>query len=49
VHVNRTLKSLERDGLIERRTPRFIDIGDWRKLAEVGDFNSAYLHLEGVP
>jgi CRP-like cAMP-binding protein len=45
VHVNRTLKALEADGLIARRTPRFIEIGDWRKLADAGDFNSAYLHL----
>jgi CRP-like cAMP-binding protein len=45
VHVNRTLKTLEAEGLIVRRTPRFIEIGDWRKLAEAGDFNSAYLHL----
>jgi CRP-like cAMP-binding protein len=45
VHVNRTLKTLEADGLIGRRTPRFIEIGDWRKLADAGDFNSGYLHL----
>jgi CRP-like cAMP-binding protein len=45
VHVNRTLRGLEADGLIERRNPRVIEIGDWRKLAETGDFNSAYLHL----
>lgn len=45
VHVNRTLKSLEAEGLIARRSPRFIEIGDWRKLADAGDFNSAYLHL----
>ena len=45
VHVNRTLRGLEADGLIERRNPRLIEIGDWRKLAETGDFNSAYLHL----
>jgi CRP-like cAMP-binding protein len=45
VHVNRTLKTLEANGLIVRRTPRFIEIGDWRKLAETGDFNSGYLHL----
>ena len=25
--------------------PRAIQIGDWRKLAEVGDFDSNYLHL----
>jgi CRP-like cAMP-binding protein len=50
VHVNRTLKSLEADGLIERASPRAITIGDWRKLAEAGDFNSGYLHLnEGEP
>jgi CRP-like cAMP-binding protein len=46
VHVNRTLKMLEAEGLIARRTPRFIEIGDWRRLAEAGDFNSAYLHLQ---
>lgn len=45
VHVNRTLKGLERDGLIQRSTPRAIHIGDWRKLAETGDFDSNYLHL----
>jgi CRP-like cAMP-binding protein len=45
VHINRTLKGLEADGLIERATPRSIVVGDWRKLAETGDFNSAYLHL----
>ena len=45
VHVNRTLKLLEAEGLIERLSPRSITIGDWKKLAEVGDFDSAYLHL----
>jgi CRP-like cAMP-binding protein len=45
VHVNRTLRSLEKDGLIERANPRSITIGDWRKLADAGDFNSGYLHL----
>lgn len=45
VHVNRTLKGLEKEGLIERTSPRAISIGDWRKLAEVGDFDSNYLHL----
>jgi CRP-like cAMP-binding protein len=45
VHINRTLKGLEKDGLIERSNPRSIHIGDWRKLAEVGDFDSNYLHL----
>src|SRR5206468_8562617 len=45
VHVNRTMKSLEADGLIERQGARAIKIGDWRKLAAVADFNSTYLHL----
>jgi CRP-like cAMP-binding protein len=45
VHVNRTLKLLEREGLIDRTSARSIAIGNWRKLAEVGDFQSGYLHL----
>ena len=45
VHVNRTLKSLEAEGLIERLSPRAITIGDWKKLADAGDFDSNYLHL----
>lgn len=45
VHVNRTIKALEADGLIDRVHPRSIHIGDWRKLAETGDFDSNYLHL----
>jgi CRP-like cAMP-binding protein len=45
VHVNRTMKGLEREGLIDRLHPRSITIGDWRKLAAVGDFDSNYLHL----
>ena len=45
VHVNRSLKLLEAEGLIERSNPRAIHIGDWRKLAEAGDFDSNYLHL----
>lgn len=47
VHVNRTIKALEADGLIKRATPRSITIGDWKKLAETGDFDSSYLHLRG--
>jgi len=45
VHVNRSMKALEADGLIDRMNPRAIHIGDWRKLAEAGDFDSNYLHL----
>jgi CRP-like cAMP-binding protein len=50
VHVNRTLKALEAGNLISRRSSRSIVIGDWKKLAEAGDFDSNYLHLrEGEP
>jgi CRP-like cAMP-binding protein len=45
VHVNRTMKALEADGLIDRIKRRGIHIGDWRKLADAGDFDSNYLHL----
>ena len=45
VHVNRTLKMLEAENLITRHSPRTVTIGDWRKLAEAGDFDSNYLHL----
>ncbi len=46
VHVNRTLKSLEAKGFIERLSPRAVTIGDWKKLADVGDFDSGYLHMK---
>lgn len=45
VHVNRTIKTLEAEGLIERTSARSIVIGDWRKLAQAGDFQSGYLHM----
>jgi CRP-like cAMP-binding protein len=45
VHVNRTLKGLDRDGLIAR-TNRSVKIGDWKALAAAGDFQSGYLHMQ---
>jgi CRP-like cAMP-binding protein len=45
VHVNRTLKALAADGLIER-TKRLIRIVDFDRLARKGDFDSRYLHLD---
>ena len=45
VHVNRTLKSLESDGLIER-FKRSVTIADWDRLRAAGDFNPLYLHLK---
>ena len=45
VHVNRTLKGLESEGLIVRNK-RKVSIPDWEALRDVGDFNLRYLHLE---
>lgn len=45
VHVNRTLKSLERDGLI-RRQRRSVQIIDWDRIQEIADFNPRYLHQD---
>lgn len=45
VHVNRTIKALEADGLIARKG-RNINFPDWERMREVGDFNERYLHLE---
>lgn len=44
VHVNRTLKSFDREGLTQR-TMRSVAIDDWDALARVGDFDTRYLHL----
>jgi CRP-like cAMP-binding protein len=45
VHVNRTLKLLEKDNLITRSSGRTLTIPDWNKLARAGDFDRDYLHL----
>jgi CRP-like cAMP-binding protein len=45
VHVNRTLKALEAQGLIVRNR-RHVGIPQWQALRDVGDFNARYLHLE---
>jgi CRP-like cAMP-binding protein len=47
VHVNRTLKSMDADGLI-RREKRFVLIPDWEKLRSVAGFSELYLHLDQV-
>jgi CRP-like cAMP-binding protein len=43
VHVNRVLKALEAEGLIQR-TRRIISFPNWQQLRDVGDFNPRYLH-----
>jgi CRP-like cAMP-binding protein len=45
VHVNRTLKALEAEGLIVR-SKRSVSFPDWKRLRLVGDFNQRYLHLQ---
>ena len=45
VHVNRTLKKLEQEGLITR-TKRIVSIVDWKELIKVADFEPRYLHLD---
>jgi CRP-like cAMP-binding protein len=48
VHVNRTLKMLGEEGIIERMK-RSVRIADFEALARAGDFDPQYLHLgEGV-
>lgn len=44
VHVNRVLKALQLEGLIERNR-RVIKFPQWRRLREVADFNTRYLHF----
>jgi CRP-like cAMP-binding protein len=45
VHMNRVLQQLRANGLIELSGDR-LNILDWDKLKEVGEFDPAYLHLE---
>ena len=45
VHVNRTLKAMEAEGLIIRHK-RFIEIPDWERLRAMSGFNELYLHLD---
>jgi len=46
VHVNRTLRALEEEGLIRRRR-RFVSFPDWEQLRQAADFSERYLHLTG--
>ncbi|SCY66598.1 Crp/Fnr family transcriptional regulator [Microvirga guangxiensis] len=45
VHVNRVLQQLRADGLIKLKGDR-LNIPDWDRLKEAGEFDPAYLHLE---
>lgn len=47
VHVNRVLKALRQDRLIE--TPgRYVNILNWEGLRSAGDFDPSYLHLRAA-
>jgi CRP-like cAMP-binding protein len=45
VHVNRVLQQMRAEGLIELKGDR-LNIPDWEKLKQAGDFDPTYLHLE---
>ncbi|HEX4695155.1 Crp/Fnr family transcriptional regulator [Sphingomonas sp.] len=45
VHVNRVLRSLSEEGLIERQK-KSITIADWQSLASVAGFSDDYLHIQ---
>jgi CRP-like cAMP-binding protein len=47
VHVNRTLKALERIGTLFRH--KTVRVNDWDALVEMGDFNSGYLQEDTRP
>lgn len=44
VHVNRTLREMDAEGLLIRKN-RSVTVNDWKKLVSVADFRTAYLHL----
>lgn len=44
VHLNRVIRSLESDGLINR-SKREISFPDWERMRDIADFNDRYLHL----
>ena len=45
VHVNRVLKQMRADGLIETKGTQ-LRVPDWDRLKQVGEFDPTYLHLE---
>jgi CRP-like cAMP-binding protein len=44
VHLNRVIRSLESDGLINR-SKRELSFPDWERMRDMADFNDRYLHL----
>ncbi len=48
VHVNRSLKELQRRGLITRNL-RFVTVDNWVNLKRAAEFDDSYLHLDRAP
>ena len=48
IHVNRTLKELREQGLVQFKSGR-VTILDWDGLRNVAEFDPAYLYLEPIP
>jgi CRP-like cAMP-binding protein len=48
VHVNRTLKQLREEAVVEFRSGR-VAIQDWARLLRIAEFNPSYLYLEKRP
>lgn len=44
VHLNRVIRALETDGLINR-SKRELSFPDWERMRDMADFNDRYLHL----
>lgn len=47
VHVNRVLKALQAEGLLDRDR-RSIRFPQWRRLRDVADFSTRYLHFSQI-
>lgn len=47
VHINRTLRQLDQEGLIIREK-RSVRVPDWEKLRKAAGFNELYLHVDQV-
>jgi CRP-like cAMP-binding protein len=48
VTINRTLQSLRRTGAVEFRGG-VLNVRNWKRLADIGEFDSRYLHLRKQP
>ena len=48
IHVNRTLKELREQGLVQFKSGR-VTILDWDRLRQVAEFDPAYLYLDPIP